>query len=104
MTSLEMAIQKARSFDRLDASDALSLLQGTDLLTLGELANLKRLSLHPEPVVTYVVDRNINYTNVCISECLFCAYYRRTDDKEAFILSEEELRTKIEETLALGGT
>jgi cyclic dehypoxanthinyl futalosine synthase len=104
MIPLELAIHKARSLNRLDAADALILLQEADLLTLAELANFRRMSAHPESVVTYVVDRNINYTNVCISECLFCAYYRRPTDKEAFIITEAELRNKIEETLNLGGT
>jgi cyclic dehypoxanthinyl futalosine synthase len=55
-------------------------------------------------MVTYVVDRNINYTNVCVSQCRFCAFYRSSDSSDAYVLSHEELRGKIEETVALGGT
>jgi cyclic dehypoxanthinyl futalosine synthase len=75
-----------------------------DLLLLGQTAQDVRLALHPEPVVTYVVDRNINYTNVCISGCLFCAFYKTLESPEGYVLSFEELDFKIRETLALGGT
>jgi cyclic dehypoxanthinyl futalosine synthase len=75
-----------------------------DLLSLGQAAQEMRLALHPEPVVTYVVDRNINYTNVCISGCLFCAFYKTTESSEGYVLSYKELDRKIRETLALGGT
>jgi cyclic dehypoxanthinyl futalosine synthase len=76
----------------------------SDLLTLGQAAQEVRWKLHPEPVVTYVVDRNINYTNVCLSGCRFCAFYRPADSPEAYVLDREALGQKIEETLALGGT
>ena len=75
-----------------------------DLLTLGRAAQETRLALHPEPIVTYVVDRNINYTNVCISGCRFCAFYQTLESPSAYVLSLEELGRKIEETIALGGT
>jgi cyclic dehypoxanthinyl futalosine synthase len=75
-----------------------------DLLSLGQAAQDLRWSLHPEPVVTYVVDRNINYTNVCTSGCLFCAFYEDPDSPAGYVLSFEELDRKIRETLALGGT
>jgi cyclic dehypoxanthinyl futalosine synthase len=104
MTLLDISCQKALSFQRLDAADALCLYHEADLLTLGDLAHRKRLFLHPEPVVTYVVDRNINYTNICVSECLFCAYFRHKTATDAYILSKDDLRQKIEETIALGGT
>ena len=104
MTLLDHSCKKALSFQRLDAGDALALYRAADLLTLGDLAHRTRLHLHHDPEVTYVVDRNINYTNVCVSECLFCAYFRHKTDKDAYILSKDDLRQKIEETLALGGT
>jgi cyclic dehypoxanthinyl futalosine synthase len=75
-----------------------------DLLVLGRAAQDRRLSMHPEPVVTYVVDRNINYTNVCISGCRFCAFYQGIDSPGAYVLSFDELGQKIRETLELGGT
>ena len=58
---------------------------------------------HPEPVVTYIIDRNINYTNVCTAQCAFCAFYRDLPSKEGYLLAKEELTQKIEETMALGG-
>jgi cyclic dehypoxanthinyl futalosine synthase len=88
---------------RLDFSQALDWYRA-DLLTLAQAAQEVRRKLHPEPVVTYVVDRNINYTNVCVSGCRFCAFYRTPDSPEAYVLDREALGQKIEETLALGGT
>jgi len=70
---------------------------------LGELARKVRFRLHPERIVTYVVDRNINYTNICISGCKFCAFFRAPNSPEGYLLSFEEIAKKIEETLALGG-
>jgi cyclic dehypoxanthinyl futalosine synthase len=104
MNLLERAYQKATLNQRIDVDEALTLYQSGDFLTLGDLANRKRIALHPEKVVTYVVDRNINYTNVCMSECLFCAYFRKENDKDAFVISKDALKQKIEETLELGGT
>jgi len=71
---------------------------------MGELANAVRMRLHPERLVTFIVDRNINYTNVCVNKCKFCAFYRTEDSPEAYILSKDEIFRKIEETIALGGT
>ena len=104
MSRLTAAIKKTISRQRLSTADALCLFHEADLADLGGLAHSYRLFLHPEPIVTYVVDRNINYTNICVSECLFCAYHRDKEHPEAFILSKETLSSKIEETLSLGGT
>jgi len=89
---------------RIDGQEALILLEDADLLHLAAIADSKRKQRHPEPRVTYVVDRNINYTNICVSGCRFCAFYRQPGHAEGFILSEAELRDKIEETVSLGGT
>jgi cyclic dehypoxanthinyl futalosine synthase len=104
MSLLETAVKKAGAHQRLDAEEALALLGDADLLTLADLAHRRRLELHPEPLVTYVVDRNINYTNVCTSGCLFCAYFRTENDPDAFVISKSDLDRKIRETLELGGT
>ncbi len=104
MNFLKKTIQKTASNERIDFKEALILLNKADLLTLADLAGKKRQKLHPEPVVTFVIDRNINYTNVCISGCLFCAFYRPLGHKDSYVISKEELKEKIEETLALGGT
>lgn len=90
--------------NRISKKEALTILKKADLLGLGEWADGIRKNLHPEKVVTFVVDRNINYTNICINKCRFCAFWRDKKDKDAYILSKEELFKKIEETLQLGGT
>jgi len=73
------------------------------LLELGAQADAARWKLHPENVVTYIIDRNINYTNVCVADCKFCAFYRRPKHPEGYLLSYEEIGRKIEELKALGG-
>jgi cyclic dehypoxanthinyl futalosine synthase len=100
---LTKAVEKAASGARLEASDALALF-GLPLVELGALAHRARLRQAPEPEVTYVIDRNINYSNVCVSRCRFCAFWRDESSPEAYVLSKEELARKIDETLALNGT
>jgi cyclic dehypoxanthinyl futalosine synthase len=75
-----------------------------NLYDLGFLADIARRKKHPEPVVTYVIDRNINYTDICISACKFCAFYKGPDDADGSVISFEDLKRKIEETQELGGT
>lgn len=104
MNCLKDACEKAMDGDRLDAQEALTLYTQADLLTLGQLAARQRWRLKPEPVVTYVVDRNINYTNVCVSGCLFCAFHAVPGGREGYVLSKEALKQKLSETVALGGT
>ena len=89
---------------RISADEGLTLLRKADLLTMGELAGSVRKKLHPERIVTFIVDRNINYTNICVNKCKFCAFYREADSPEAYVLSKEDIFRKIEETIALGGT
>ncbi|MFA4829640.1 MAG: cyclic dehypoxanthinyl futalosine synthase [Thermodesulfovibrionales bacterium] len=90
--------------ERLTKKQALDLLKKADLLGLGEWADGTRKDLHPEKIVTFVVDRNINYTNICINKCTFCAFWRDKKDKDAYVLSKKALFKKIQETIALGGT
>ncbi len=78
-------------------------METTSILELGAAANALRQRMHPEGVVSYIVDRNINYTNVCVTDCKFCAFYRRPKDDEGYVLSYEEIGRKVEETKALGG-
>ncbi len=82
----------------------LELLQHTDILELGKMADAMRQKLHPGKTVTFVIDRNINYSNVCVSECKFCAFFRPQNHKDAYILSMETMLKKIKETIAAGGT
>jgi cyclic dehypoxanthinyl futalosine synthase len=101
--SRDLLIEKVLAGERLSAADALGLWD-LDLLTVGRLADRVRRRLHPEPVVTYVVDRNVNYTNICISGCRFCAFFRPPGHPEGYVLDRDTLRRKLEETGALGGT
>ncbi len=89
---------------RLSAKAGLWLLQDANLLDLGAWAQQVRERKHPERIATFVIDRNINYTNVCINRCRFCAFYRSPDDPEAYLLTDDEIFEKIDQTLALGGT
>ncbi len=95
---------KVLNEERLESEELLFLFEKVDLLKLGQLAQLAREVKHPEPIVTYVVDRNINYTNICTSGCRFCAFYQQPNSSKGYVLSREELSQKIRETLALGGT
>ncbi len=104
MHDLNRVLDKAAGGGRLDRTEALILLQKADLLTLGELANAKRRALNPEPAVTFVVDRNINYTNICMSGCRFCAFFRGVNHSDGYVISEADLHQKIQETIDLGGT
>src|SRR6266498_2725217 len=81
----------------------LELYERAELLELGSLADAERWRLHPDPVVTYIIDRNINYTNVCVADCAFCAFYRRPKHAEGYVLSFEEIGRKIDECKAIGG-
>ncbi len=89
---------------RISAGDAHTLLLDGDLLELGEAANEVRNRWNDPEVATYNVDRNINYTNICVYKCRFCAFYRAPGDPEGYLLSNEEIGKKIEETIALNGT
>ncbi len=79
------------------------LYERASLLELGSLADQARWQVHPENVVTYIIDRNINYTNVCVADCKFCAFYRRPKHGEGYVLSFEQIGRKIDELKALGG-
>ncbi|MGQ9733235.1 MAG: cyclic dehypoxanthinyl futalosine synthase, partial [Candidatus Zipacnadales bacterium] len=89
---------------RLTAPELLDLFAETDLLALGQAADAARQELHPQNIVTYVIDRNVNYTNVCVSGCQFCAYFRPPGHAEAFVLPLEKLRQKLTEAQELGAT
>jgi len=88
----------------LSRDEALHLLTDADLLDLGGLADGIRKRLHPDNLATFVVDRNVNYTNICESKCKFCAFYRESDAMDAYLLAEEEIFAKIAELVEQGGT
>ena len=89
---------------RITDAEALALLEGGDLLGAGARADAVRRRLHPGDEVTFIVDRNINYTDYCLSGCRFCAFYKKPGSGEGYLLAEEDIHRKIEETLELGGT
>ena len=99
---LEVAA-KARKGQRLDAEDGLALAENASLPLLGSLAHRARMDRHPAMAVTYVVDRNVNSTNICECGCRFCAFFKAPGQAGGYVLTREELSRKIEETLALGG-
>ncbi|MDO8092263.1 MAG: cyclic dehypoxanthinyl futalosine synthase [Candidatus Brocadiales bacterium] len=97
-------IDKASSGERLTYSEGVELMGSYDLMALGLAADMVCQRLHPKNYRTYAIDRNINYTNICLARCMFCAFYRDEDSPDAYVISESELFHKIEETLQLGGT
>lgn len=97
-------LAKAAAGERLTRTEGEALFALKDLTALGIAANARCRALHPEPYRTYVVDRNINYTNICVSRCTFCAFGREPRATDAYVISEHVLFQKIEETIALGGT
>jgi cyclic dehypoxanthinyl futalosine synthase len=101
--SLDTALQKGANGERLDADEAELLDEQAPLLELGLAADMRRRALHPGDTVTYIVSRNVNYTNVCTTACHFCAFYRPRGHKESYVLTREDLTCKIDETVALGG-
>ena len=89
---------------RLTNKDVLDLIQNASLLELGNLATQRKNELHPDKTTSFIVDRNINYTNVCWVDCKFCAFYRHGRDEDSYVLKFDEIDQKIEELLEIGGT
>ncbi len=97
-------ISKALAGERLSLEDGVRLFEEAELEALRVAADSIRQRRHPDGVVTFLVDRNINYTNVCIIDCGFCAFYRKPASPEGYLLTNEQIGKKIEELLAWGGT
>ena len=91
-------------YKRLTKEEALDLIKNADLKELGRMASQRKKQLHPKGVTTFVVDRNINYTNICWVDCKFCAFYRHEKDADAYVLTFDEIDAKIDELLEIGGT
>jgi cyclic dehypoxanthinyl futalosine synthase len=102
MTIDEIA-SKVHAGSRISAAEALTLYRDAPTPMLGRLADAVRARKHPARVVTYIIDRNVNYTNVCVAKCTFCAFYRDVGSPEGYVLGFDELLRKIEETIAVGG-
>ena len=96
-------LDKAVAGERLTREEGLALFESRDLAAIGKAADAVTRRLHPEPIRTYNIDRNINYTNICTAVCDFCAFYRKPKSDEGYVLPREELLAKIQETVELGG-
>jgi cyclic dehypoxanthinyl futalosine synthase len=89
---------------RMSRQEAHDFFHSDDLIAIGRAANAVRQAWHPEPIVSYIIDRNVNYTNFCTEYCTFCNFYRPMNSPEGYILSKDEIYQKIQETIDLGGT
>ena len=101
---LDNVIDKVYAGERIDDEEFLLLEQDADFYQLGFMADSIRQRKHPEDKVTYVIDRNINYTDICISACKFCAFFKPPQDRSGYLISFDDLAQKITETKELGGT
>jgi cyclic dehypoxanthinyl futalosine synthase len=100
---VEFERKRGQSPFRISRDEAIELIERADLTTLGVMADLVRREKHPDRVVTYIIDRNVNYTNFCNAFCSFCAFYRPPHHAEGWTLPYEEIERKVEETYELGG-
>jgi cyclic dehypoxanthinyl futalosine synthase len=101
--SVDAIATRVREGGRISRDEALALYANAPTSLLGRLAHEIRLRKHPDGLVTYIIDRNVNYTNICVAKCKFCAFYRPVGSGEGFTLGFAEIFRKIEETIALGG-
>ena len=100
---IEPILEKALAGQRIEPKEALQLFSTTDILLLGNVASRLAQKKRNDRTVTYIVDRNINYTNVCVTDCSFCAFYRKEPDTDSYVLPFETIAQKIEETVSVGG-
>jgi cyclic dehypoxanthinyl futalosine synthase len=100
---IEQLADKVAAGRRVSADEALELYRHAPTHLLGRLADGIRARKHPDGIVTYIIDRNVNYTNVCVARCNFCAFYRPVGSAEGYVLGFEEIFRKIDETVAVGG-
>src|SRR6187431_322556 len=101
--TLEQLQARIEDGGRLSAGEALSLYRTAPTWWLGRMADLVRRRKHPEGLVTYIIDRNVNYTNICVARCNFCAFYRPVGSAEGYVLGFDEIFSKIDETISVGG-
>jgi cyclic dehypoxanthinyl futalosine synthase len=100
---VDAIVAKVMQGGRVSAGEALQLYRDAPTHVLGRLADTIRLRKHPEGVITYIIDRNVNYTNICVARCNFCAFYRPVGSGEGYVLGFEEIFSKIDETISVGG-
>src|SRR6187455_2635092 len=101
--SIQQLAEKVAAGGRVDRSEALELYRHAPTTLLGRLADGIRARKHPSRTVTYIIDRNVNYTNLCVARCNFCAFYRSVGSADGYVLGFEEILGKIQETIDLGG-
>src|SRR5438093_693004 len=101
--SINRTADRIRSGERVGGDEALELYRRAPTALLGRLADGVRARKHPDRIVTYIIDRNVNYTNVCVARCTFCAFYRPVGSSEGYVLGFDEVFRKIDETIAVGG-
>jgi cyclic dehypoxanthinyl futalosine synthase len=104
MGTLDHILDKALRGERITLEEGMELLASDQIEKMGHVANQIMLKHHPEPITTFVVGRNVNYTNVCDVYCRFCAFYRAPGSKEGYVLPDETILSKIQETVNVGGT
>ncbi|MFC4102969.1 cyclic dehypoxanthinyl futalosine synthase [Paenibacillus xanthanilyticus] len=104
MNQVDRILQQALNGQRLMQEDIITLFESDEIEKMGHAANQIMIRKHPEPITTFVVGRNINYTNVCDVYCRFCAFYRAPGNAEGYVLSDETILQKIQETINVGGT
>ncbi|WP_410769860.1 cyclic dehypoxanthinyl futalosine synthase [Fontibacillus sp. BL9] len=104
MTAINDILDKALQGGRLDLEDTIKLFESDEVEKMGHVANILMERKHPDPVATFVIGRNVNYTNVCDVYCRFCAFYRRPGSEEGYVLPDEVIFQKIQETIDVGGT
>lgn len=104
MTDIQTILDKPLKGERISAEECTKLLESNDFVRIGLAAHEMRMRKNPTDVVTYIIDRNINYTNVCNVVCTFCAFYRRPGKPDTYVHSIEEICKRIDETIGLGGT
>ena len=100
---VEHIARKVLDGGRVNAAEALELYRQAPTQLLGHLADTIRARTHPERIVTYIIDRNVNYTNICVARCNFCAFYRTVGSSDGYVLGFDEIFRKIDETIAVGG-
>ncbi len=104
MSKIDHLLQRALNGERLGLEEGIALWESDEIEKIGWAANQLMERRHPKPITTFVIGRNINYTNVCDTYCRFCAFYRTPGSKDAYVLSNEEIYKKIKETVDVGGT
>ncbi len=104
MSNIDSILAKALNGERLTFEDGMELFASNEIEKIGKAADEVKKRLHPDPITTFVVGRNINYTNICDTYCRFCAFYRAPGQEGGYVLSNEEILKKIQETVDVGGT